>query len=244
MAVRLSLVSMGKLLLLVSMLQLTACATQPENLDPWEGFNRKVFAFNDVADKYAAKPVAKAYQAITPNFIERGIDNIFSNLGELLNVFADLSQLKFKEAASDGGRFVINSTVGVGGFFEVAAYIGLDKRTEDFGQVLGYWGVGPGPYLVLPILGPSSVRDTGAALIDAQVDALSQVEHIRTRNQLRFLELVNTRANLLKTESLLSGDRYTFLRDAYLQRRQYLISDGAASEDSFGEEEFEEWDDF
>lgn len=233
-----------KLLLLTLLLQLAACASQPQNPDPWENLNRKVFAFNDVADRYAAKPAAKAYQAITPNFLERGVDNIFSNLRELLNIVADLGQLKFKAVATDGGRFLINSTVGVGGFFEVAAYIGLDKRTEDFGQVLGYWGVKPGPYLVLPILGPSTLRDTGTAVIDAQVDALSQVEHIRTRNQMRVLNLINTRANLLKTESLLSGDRYTFLRDAYLQRRSYLVSDGAVAEDSFGEEEFEEWDDF
>jgi len=237
-------VSTLKLLLLATLLGLTACASQPQNPDPWESFNRKVFAFNDVADKYAAKPAAKAYQAVTPNFLERGIDNVFSNLREPLNLLADLGQLKFKAAAVDGGRFLINSTVGVGGFFEVASYIGLAKRTEDFGQVLGYWGVAPGPYVVLPILGPSTVRDTGSAALDSQIDALSQIDHISTRNQLRVLNLVNTRANLLKTESLLSGDRYTFLRDAYLQRREYLISDGAAAEDSFGEEEFEEWDDF
>ena len=232
-----------KLLLLTSLLSLAACASQPQNPDPWENLNRKVFAFNDVADKYVAKPAAKAYQAVTPNFLERGVDNIFSNLREFLNVLADLGQLKFKAAATDAGRFVINTTVGVGGFFEVASYIGLEKRTEDFGQVLGYWGVAPGPYVVLPILGPSTLRDTGTALLDSQIDALSQIDHVRTRNQLRLLNLINTRANLLATESLLSGDRYTFLRDAYLQRREYLISDGAATEDSFGEEEFEEWDD-
>ncbi len=244
MAVRLSLMSCSKILVLLSLLQLFGCASQPENPDPWEDFNRKVFAFNDFADKYAAKPAAKAYQAITPNFLERGIDNVFSNLREVLNVLADLGQLKFKEAGSDGARFLINSTVGIGGFFEVAAYIGLEKRTEDFGQVLGYWGAGPGPYVVLPIMGPSTVRDAGSSLIDSQIDALSQIDHISTRNQLRLLNLVNTRAGLLKTESILSGDRYSFLRDAYLQRREYLISDGAVAEDSFGEEEFEDWDDF
>ena len=237
-------VSITKLLLLTSLLSLSACASQPENPDPWEDINRKIFAFNDVADKYVAKPAAKAYKTVTPNFLERGIDNMFGNLLEILNVLADVGQLKFKAAATDAGRFAINSTVGVGGFFEVAAYIGLDKRTEDFGQVLGYWGVGPGPYVVLPILGPSTLRDTGTALIDSQIDALSQVGHVRTRNQLRMLNLVNTRASLLASESLLSGDRYTFLRDAYLQRREYLISDGAVTEDTFGEEEFEEWDDF
>lgn len=233
-----------RILSLLPLLWLTGCASQPETTDPWEGFNRKVFAFNEVADKYVAKPVAEGYQAVLPDFLEVGIDNMLSNLRELLNIVADLGQLKFKEAANDGGRFVINSTVGIAGFFEVAAHIGLDKRTEDFGQTLGYWGVGPGPYVVLPILGPSTVRDAGASVIDAQVDAISQIDHVRTRNQVRFLDLVNTRANLLQTESLLSGDRYTFMRDAYLQRREYLISDGAVVEDSFGEEEFEEWDDF
>ncbi|MFT5605230.1 MAG: phospholipid-binding lipoprotein MlaA [Paracoccaceae bacterium] len=244
MALRLSLISFFKLLLLTLLLQLAACASQPQNQDPWEGFNRKVFAFNDVADKYLAKPAAQAYQALTPNFLERGIDNVFSNLREFLNVFSDVAQFKFTAAASDVGRFLINSTVGVGGFFEVASYIGLQKRSEDFGQVMGHWGVGPGPYVMLPILGPSTVRDTSGSLLDAQIDALSQIDYIRTLNQLRVLNLINTRANLLQTESLLSGDRYSFLRDAYLQRREYLISDGVAAEDSFGEEEFEVWDDF
>lgn len=233
-----------KLLLLTLVMPLAAYASQPQNPDPWENFNRKVFAFNDVADKYVAKPAAQAYQAVTPNFLERGVDNMFSNLREFLNVLADLGQLKFTAAATDGGRLLINSTVGVGGFFEVAAYIGLDKRTEDFGQVLGYWGVESGPYLVLPLLGVSTVRDAATSVLDAQIDALGQLDHVRTRNQIRALNLVNTRANLIKSESLLSGDRYTFLRDAYLQRRAYLISDGAVAEDSFGEEEFEEWDDF
>ncbi len=233
-----------KVLFVVLAALLGGCASQPDNPDPWEDLNRKVFAFNEVADKYVAKPVAKGYQAVLPNFAETGIDNMFGNLHELLNILSDLGQLKFAAAANDAGRFVINSTVGIAGFFEVAAHIGLPKRTEDFGQTLGYWGVGPGPYVVLPILGPSTVRDASAAVVDAQVDAVSQIDHVRTRNQVRFLDLVNTRANLLKTESLLSGDRYTFMRDAYLQRREYLISDGEAVEDSFGEEEFEDWDDF
>lgn len=234
----------AKVALITLLLQVTGCASQPDNPDPWEDMNRKIYAFNDVADKYVAKPVAETYQIVTPDFLERGIDNVFGNLRELLNIVSDLAQFKFKAAASDGGRFLINSTVGIAGFFEVASHVGLEKRTEDFGQVLGYWGVGPGPYLMLPILGPSTVRDAGAAVVDAQIDAISQVDHVRTRNQLRILDLINTRANLLASESLLSGDRYTFLRDAYLQRRQYLINDGEPVEDSFGEEEFEDWDDF
>lgn len=234
----------AKVALITLLLQVTGCASQPDNPDPWEDMNRKIYAFNDVADKYVAKPVAETYQTVTPDFLERGIDNVFGNLRELLNIVSDLAQFKFKAAASDGGRFLINSTVGIAGFFEVASHVGLEKRTEDFGQVLGYWGVGPGPYLMLPILGPSTVRDAGAAVVDAQIDAISQVDHVRTRNQLRILDLINTRANLLASESLLSGDRYTFLRDAYLQRRQYLINDGEPVQDSFGEEEFEDWDDF
>lgn len=234
----------AKVALITLLLQVTGCASQPDNPDPWEDMNRKIYAFNDVADKYVAKPVAETYQTVTPDFLERGIDNVFGNLRELLNIVSDLAQFKFKAAASDGGRFLINSTVGIAGFFEVASHVGLEKRTEDFGQVLGYWGVGPGPYLMLPILGPSTVRDAGAAVVDAQIDAISQVDHVRTRNQLRILDLINTRANLLASESLLSGDRYTFLRDAYLQRRQYLINDGEPVEDGFGEEVFEDWDDF
>lgn len=234
----------AKVAVLALLLPVAGCASQPDNPDPWEGLNRKIYAFNDVADTYVAKPVAETYQTVTPDFLERGIDNMFSNLRELLNIVSDLAQFKLKAAASDSGRFVINSTVGIAGFFEVASYVGLEKRTEDFGQVLGYWGVGPGPYLMLPILGPSTVRDAGASVVDAQIDAISQIDHVRTRNQLRILNLVNTRANLLASEGLLSGDRYIFLRDAYLQRRQFLINDGEPVQDSFGEEEFEDWDDF
>lgn len=234
----------AKVAVMALLLQVAGCASQPDNPDPWEELNRKIYAFNDVADKYVAKPVAETYQTVTPDFLERGIDNVFSNLRELLNIVSDVAQFKLKAAASDSGRFLINSTVGIAGFFEVASYVGLEKRTEDFGQVLGYWGVEPGPYLMLPILGPSTVRDAGASVVDAQIDAISQIDHVRTRNQLRILDLINTRANLLQSEGLLSGDRYTFLRDAYLQRRQFLINDGEPVQDSFGEEEFEDWDDF
>ncbi len=212
--------------------------------DPWESFNRKIFAFNDAADRYVLLPLTRAYRWVTPDPVERGIGNMFSNLKEVRTVANDLLQFKFGQAASDTGRFVVNSTVGLLGFFDVASPLGLEKHSEDFGQTLGYWGVGAGPYLVVPILGPYTLRDGVGAFPDNSVDYISNLEHVRTRNQLMALRVIDTRAELIKAEELISGDRYTFIRDAYLQRREYLVKDGEV-EDSFGDDEsFDEWDEW
>jgi phospholipid-binding lipoprotein MlaA len=208
------------------------------NADPWEGFNRKIYAFNDVADKYFLKPVAKGYQAITPQFVEDGIHNMFSNVGEVGSVLNSLLQAKFKNGAIDSGRLVINSTMGLLGFFDVAGKLGLESHDEDFGQTLGYWGVKPGPYLVIPLLGPRTVRDAFGAIPDSYTDPVPYlIEHVPTRNEVLAGRVVTIRASLLSAEELVSGDRYIFLRDAYLQRRQFLVNDGVV-EDSFGGEEF------
>lgn len=233
---------------LILALFLTGCASTPESAtdasDPWQGLNRQIFEFNEVADKYVSKPLAQSYRFVTPDFVERGIGNMFDNAREVLNVFNDLLQLKVLEAGSDTGRLFINTTVGVLGFFDVASYVGLESRSEDFGQTLGFWGVSSGPYVVLPIMGPSTLRDALALPVDSTVDRINHLEHVPTRNQLNVLRLIDTRAALLDSEELVSGDKYVFLRDAYLQRREYLINDGEVVEDSFGDEDFESWDDF
>ena len=145
--------------------------------DPWQRFNRKVFQFNEVMDRYIAKPVAKGYRWITPNIVDRGISNFFSNLGDIGVTVNDLLQGKFMQAGSDGLRFVVNSTLGIVGFFDVASELGLPKHHEDFGQTLGYWGVSSGPFLVLPFLGPSNIRDGTSLIVDYQLNPLVEVDH-------------------------------------------------------------------
>ncbi|MEX1667697.1 VacJ family lipoprotein [Zhongshania guokunii] len=209
--------------------------------DPWEGFNRGVFAFNDTADEYLVQPVARGYRKITPAIVDQGIANFFNNIGEIKNMGNDLLQGKGGDVLVDGGRFLINTTVGVVGFFDVASYIGLKRESEDFGQTLAVWGVGSGPYLVLPFLGPSSVRDGFGAGVDSYASVTGSIDPERARYAMSGLDLLQTRASLLGSEGLMSGDKYTFLKDAYLQRREYLINDGQLKDD-FGDEDFESFD--
>jgi phospholipid-binding lipoprotein MlaA len=226
-----------KLLLASCLLSLmvSGCATQA-NKDPLEGLNRGVYKFNDVTDKILLKPVATAYKTVTPNPVRKGFNNFFSNLGSITTVLNDLLQLKFANAFTDAGRFVINSTFGLAGFIDVAGMDKIPNHKEDFGQTLGYWGVGSGPYLVLPFVGPSSLRDTGGLVFDtATTDPISythNIGEIRLHNQLRAAQIVDKRTELLEAGDLVDNaslDPYSFLRDAYLQRRVNLINDGVAS---------------
>lgn len=202
--------------------------------DPWEGFNRKVYVFNDTLDTYALKPLAKGYRAVTPDPIENGISRMFSNLGEIVNVMNDLLQGKFSQAGNDTGRFLVNTTVGLVGFFDVAQHAGMPKSDgEDFGQTLGTWGVSSGPYVMLPLFGPSTVRDGPAKIVDQLVNPINEIDHVPTRNVVYGVNIISNRAELLKAEELISGDKYSFIRDAYLQRREYLLNDGNV-EDDFG----------
>ncbi len=210
--------------------------------DPWEGYNRAVFAFNDGADRYLLKPLAKGYRAITPDLVEPHVANVFSNVGEIGNIVNDGLQWKWQQAANDTGRLLINSTLGLAGLFDVAQHWGMPAADgEDFGQTLAAWGVGQGPYVVLPILGPSSLRALGGLPVDIQLNPVSHIEHVPTRNSVRGTDILVTRAALLPKEKLLSGDKYSFIRDAYLQRRQYLLNDGVI-EDDFGADE-DDYDD-
>lgn len=218
--------------------------------DPWEGFNRKVFAFNETVDKYVAKPLAEGYQYVTPQPVDDSVTHFFSNLGELLVIANDVGQLKLGQAASDTARFLVNTTVGFFGVFDVASHIGLEKHNEDFGQTLGYWGVGSGPYLVLPILGPSTLRDSSGLLFDYEYGyGISDVASTTAETYGGYaLYGADLRADLIASEGLISGDKYTFMRSFYLQRREYLINDGEVQAsfdddwDSFGNEE-EDWGD-
>jgi phospholipid-binding lipoprotein MlaA len=223
---------------------LSGCATQ-SNKDPLEGMNRGIYKFNQVADDAVIKPVAKGYKAITPTPIRTGINNFFSNLGMITTVVNDLLQLKFAHAFTDAGRFVINSTFGIAGFIDVASMDKIEKRKEDFGQTLGFWGVGSGPYLVLPLLGPSSVRDTTGLVVDTTtsdpITYTHNIGEIRLHNQLRTAQFIDKRAELMTATDLVddaSLDPYAFTRDAYLQRRASQIQDGAAQANNH--EEFEE----
>lgn len=222
----------------VASMQVVAAEDTSTNPDPWEPFNRKVYVFNDYLDRYFLKPVAKGYQTVTPQFVEDGVHHMFSNLSEVSNILNSLLQAKFINTAESGGRLIVNSTIGLLGFFDVASKMGLQQHEEDFGQTLGYWGVNSGPYLMVPFLGPRTIRDGAGSIADSFTDPVPEgIDHVPTRNEVLGVRLIDTRAQLLKAEELVTGDRYIFIRDAYLQRRQFLVNDGAV-QDNFGDDDF------
>lgn len=237
---------MKALYVLLTSFLLVACAQQPkvvDERDPWEGFNRTMFAFNDAADTYVLRPVAKGYVAVTPDPVRQGVSNVFYNLLEVRNVFNDVLQGKFSEAGKDTGRFLINSTLGVAGLFDVASHMGMLRSDgEDFGQTLAVWGVPDGPYLVLPLFGPRTLRDAAGTPVDWVTDPKTYIGHTQTSLEVKLAELVDTRASLLALEQDIGSDKYTLYRDIYLQRREYLIKDGEV-EDSFGGD-MDDFDDF
>lgn len=213
----------------------TGCATQA-NKDPLEGINRGVYKFNDVADKAIIKPVATAYKAVAPTPVRKGFNNFFNNLGSITTVLNDLLQLKFASAFADAGRFVINTTFGLAGFVDVAGMDNIPTHKEDFGQTLGYWGAGNGAYLVLPIIGPSSLRDTVGLVVDSTttdpITYTHNIGEVRLHNQLRTAQILDRRTELLDAKDIVDNaslDPYAFTRDAYLQRRESLIADGAVA---------------
>lgn len=215
-----------------------ACLNTPEpekeTIDPYEPVNRAVFKFNQKADKYLIKPVATAYSKTLPDTVQNRVSNFFDNLRDITTSANDLLQGKFGQFASDASRFVINSTVGILGTFDPATHLGLEKHKEDFGQTLAVWGYENSAYLVLPILGPSTVRDTAGLAVDFNVLSIwPLIDSDKTKYALVGLDLIDIRAQLLKNENVIKSlavDEYVFMRDAYLQRRQYLISDGKTAE--------------
>ncbi len=216
---------------------LSACATtqhQTEVNDPLEGYNRVMHAFNDTVDENVLKPVSQGYDTIMPTPIRHGVNNFFNNLNDITVIINDILQFKFTQAFEDTSRFAINSTVGLIGFIDVATDLGYKKNDEDFGQTLGAWGTGTGPYLVLPFLGPSNTRDTLGLVGDYFSDPVTYVTGPDARNPLIAVRVIDDRADLLKAEKVLDEaaiDEYSYIRDAYLQRRQSLVHDGNAPEE-------------
>ena len=225
--------------ILLSSLMLNGCASTSTNpKDPFEGFNRGMYKFNDTLDKAVLKPVARGYSAVMPTPARKMVHNFFSNLDDILVTGNGLLQFKFSQAASDFTRVWVNSTFGIFGLFDVAHK--LEKHNEDFGQTLGHWGVSSGPYLVLPFLGPSSLRDGTGLAVDSYYGVLGNIEHIPTRNSLYVSNKIDQRAELLDTEKILEDtvvDRYSFIRDAYLMRRQSLVYDGDPPREKYDDEE-------
>lgn len=208
---------------------LGGCATNGDPRDPLEPLNRGIYKFNDAVDRAVMKPVATGYKEALPQPVRTGVGNFFSNLDDVIVLLNDLLQFKLGQAASDFSRLVWNTSVGILGLIDVATPMDLPKHNEDFGQTLGYWGVGNGPYLVLPLLGPSNLRDSVGLVVDYKVDPVYQQNDMADRNTAVVLRAIHKRSVLLGAEEVVeqaSLDPYTFVRDAYLERRRNLIYDG------------------
>lgn len=219
---------------------LVGCASIPAGVepsphDPWEPFNRSVFEFNEGLDAYLLKPVVAGYRFVLPEFVRDGIYNFFSNYGDIYNIFYNLLQGKPGFAFNDFMRVAVNTTMGLGGFIDLATPGGLEKHKEDWGQTFGVWGVPAGPYVVLPFFGPSNVRDTFGTVADLESDYLFKyVKDVGLRNSITGLRVINARNTYYEAGDLLDGaaiDKYSFMRDAYIQRRQYQINEGRDDEE-------------
>lgn len=214
---------------------LTGCATTNNPRDPMEGFNRAVFAFNDGIDRAAIKPVAKGYDEVAPNPVKTGVANFFGNIADVFVGVNNVLQGKVGDGVSDFGRFAVNSTVGVLGLIDWASDMGLEKHDEDFGQTFGRWGVGPGAYVMVPFYGPRTARDTAGLVLDVAADPVSNMSNVAARNSLVVTRLISERAALLPADKVIEEaalDKYSYIRDAYLQRRQNLIYDGTPPRES------------
>ena len=219
-------------------MSVSACVTLPPNSqrvpqDPWESWNRGVYRVNDKIDRAVVKPVTKTYVRVVPKPIRTGVSNFFDNLSTPTVMINDALQGKFLAAANDLGRFLLNSTLGLAGFLDPATPAGLAHNDEDFGQTLGHWGVHPGPFVELPIFGPSDLRDAPGRVVDSYTNPRQYIKNSYVKYGLYLPSLVNTRAHLLPLDETLKGvyDPYAFVRDAYLQRRAYLVSDGKVTEE-------------
>ena len=211
------------------------CATIPEGqvrskADPWEALNRNVYVFNTNLDDYVVRPLTKVYEFAVPEIVRSRFSNVFANVGDVFTAVQQLLQGKPKTALDDLIRVFVNTTIGLGGIFDVATDAGLEKHKEDFGQTFGVWGIPSGPYVVLPVLGPSSLRDSFGWAADLNTDILiNQIDNVPVRNIVSGVRIVDQRLKYLNASGLLAGvafDQYSFVRDAYLQRRRFLIYDG------------------
>jgi phospholipid-binding lipoprotein MlaA len=213
-------------------LLLAGCASGPNAhpRDPLEPLNRSVARFNEVVDDVVLKPVATVYREVTPSPVRTGIHNFYGNLGDVWSFVNHVLQLKGQAAAETFMRVTVNTVLGMGGVLDIATEMGIERQKEDFGQTLGRWGMPPGPYLVLPVLGSSTLRDAAALRADALGNVIADVDHVRTRNALTALQVVDTRASLLRAGQVLDEaalDKYSFTRDVYLQKRRNDVYDGS-----------------
>lgn len=220
----------------------SGCATRGENpKDPYEGFNRAMFSVNEGIDKAVTKPLAKAYDAAAPLPVKSGVGNFFGNAGDLWIGINNGLQGKMDDAAIDIGRLLVNSTLGIFGLFDVASELGLEKHDEDFGQTLARWGVDDGAFLFLPVIGPRTLRDAGGFVVDSAADPVGWgVEEIPVRNSTRALRIVDVRAGLLPADQVVEQaafDKYSYIRDAYLQRRRSQIHDGQPPREQLEDED-------
>lgn len=216
-----------------AMFILTSCSTSSYVNDPIEPVNRAVYKFNDTLDSYIFKPIAKGYNTVTPRFARKGVDNFFDNLSYPVVFTNQFLQGKFKLGFQDTGRFLINSTFGIAGLFDVADKFGLVEHKEDFGQTFAIWGVSSGPYIVLPLLGSTNVRDGLGSFASSYIDPLGYEyfkDHRAVKNRTMAIKIIEARAQILDYEGLITGDKYIFVRDAYMQNRKNLIFDGKESE--------------
>ncbi|CAG4884250.1 ABC transporter [Georgfuchsia toluolica] len=222
--------------LLAAVSVLGGCATTGNPKDPIEGFNRAVFALNEGVDKAVLKPLAKGYDAVVPVPAKTGVSNFFGNIADVFIGVNDLLQGKARDAASDAGRVLVNSTIGILGFIDFATDFGLEKHEEDFGQTFGHWGAGPGAYLVVPFWGPRDVRDAAGLALDVYADPVGNIHNVPVRNSLLATRIISDRTALLPAEKVIEEaalDKYSYIRDAYLQRRRSLIYDGVPPREDF-----------
>jgi phospholipid-binding lipoprotein MlaA len=214
------------------------------NIDPWEPLNRKIFIFNDTLDKYVLLPTAKGYRFVMPDPAERSVSNFIANIYEFNAVCNSLLQGRPDNALQSGARFLVNSTVGLAGLLDVATPMGIARSPADFDQTLYTWGVDPGPFLMLPVFGPQTVRSSVGFLVDTTYSIPALQDEREWQTLFGVVEAIDVRANLIKADDLVTGDRYVFIRDAYLQRREYFLSGGKV-EDSFSDfEDGEEYEEF
>ena len=207
---------------------------EPVDPDPLEKLNRPLFALNDTLDRFLLRPVAQGYDFVMPAPAKRGVGNFFANLYDFNSGLNAVLQGRFEGAAQGGGRFLVNSTLGLLGLFDVATPLGIRPYRTDFGHTLAIWGVPPGPYVMVPLFGPRTFRSGTGTIFDTYTSVPTYIDNVPLRNSIWGLELVDGRARLLDAEELMSGDRYIFIRDAYLQQRQYFVNDGVV-EDNFSD---------
>ncbi len=217
---------------------------QEKNPDPLESINRPLFALNNTLDKYLVRPVAVGYDWIMPGFAKRGVGNLFANMYDFNSAINGVLQGRFTGAAKGGGRFVVNSTLGLAGLFDVATPMGIPPYRTDFGHTLAIWGVDSGPYIMVPFFGPRTFRSGTGTIFDTYTSIPTYIDNVRVRNSLWGMELIDGRARLLKADELLTGDPYIFVRDAYLQSRETFVNDGVV-QDTFSDFEDEgDWEEF